>query len=75
MSRQQSYSWNWYMDASEAGLIARKANVKQLVLSHLPHDGDFNLMKAQAECSFQNPVITGLEETEFLYNSKMNEVE
>lgn len=45
-----------HMDARGAGTLARKAKVKELVLTHLPHDGDFNLMKAEAEESFGRAV-------------------
>lgn len=54
-----------HMDASEAGLIANKANVQQLVLTHLPHDGNFEVMKEQAERTFKKPVITALDNNEF----------
>ncbi|WP_249870406.1 MBL fold metallo-hydrolase [Oceanobacillus saliphilus] len=37
-----------HMDAIEAATIAKKANVKKLVLTHLPSDGDFALMRRQA---------------------------
>lgn len=45
-----------HMDARQAGTLARKSRAKNLVLTHLPHDGDFNLMKAEAEESFGNEV-------------------
>src|SRR5699024_3822768 len=45
-----------HMDAAEAGRIAKEASVNELLLTHLPHDGDFNLMKQQAEDSFGKPV-------------------
>lgn len=45
-----------HMDAYEAGEIAKLANVKRLVLTHLPHDGDFALMKKQAKEIFARKV-------------------
>ncbi|MEI3607798.1 MBL fold metallo-hydrolase [Pseudogracilibacillus sp. SE30717A] len=53
-----------HMDATEAGQIAKKANVKQLILTHLPHDGDFQLMKEQAEEAFGNRVFLPMETEE-----------
>jgi ribonuclease BN (tRNA processing enzyme) len=37
-----------HMDAGQAATIAKKANVKQLVLTHLPHDGNFEQMRREA---------------------------
>lgn len=45
-----------HMNAIEAGILAKKANVKNLVLTHLPHDGDFELMKQQASNEFEKEV-------------------
>lgn len=44
-----------HMDAVQAGTIAKKANVKKLVLTHLPHDGDFEFMKKTASEVFGRP--------------------
>ncbi|SFE93434.1 Ribonuclease BN, tRNA processing enzyme [Paenibacillus algorifonticola] len=45
-----------HMNAAEAGSIAEKANVKQLVLVHLPGDGDFEFMRRAASEAFGGPV-------------------
>ena len=45
-----------HMDSLHAGMIAKKANVKKLVLTHLPHDGNFELMKKVASEAYGNPV-------------------
>ncbi|MNW18734.1 hypothetical protein D3C71_2184110 [compost metagenome] len=44
------------MNASQAGMIAEKANVKKLVLVHLPGDGDFEFMRQSASEAFGGPV-------------------
>ncbi|AJS57278.1 MBL fold metallo-hydrolase [Paenibacillus sp. IHBB 10380] len=45
-----------HMNASQAGIIACKANVKKLVLVHLPGDGDFEFMRKAASVAFGGPV-------------------
>ena len=45
-----------HMNASQAGSIASKANVKRLVLVHLPGDGDFELMHKSASDVFGGTV-------------------
>ncbi|TBL81672.1 MBL fold metallo-hydrolase [Paenibacillus thalictri] len=45
-----------HMNAGQAGTIAKKANVKKLVLTHLPHDGNFEFMKQTASEAFGRPV-------------------
>lgn len=45
-----------HMNASQAGMIAGKANVKKLVLVHLPGDGDFEFMRQSASEAFGGPV-------------------
>lgn len=45
-----------HMNASQAGTLASKANVKKLVLVHLPGDGDFEFMKRSASLAFGGPV-------------------
>lgn len=37
-----------HMTATEAGRIAKEANVKKLVLTHLPQKGDLQVLKSQA---------------------------
>ncbi|RDW19690.1 MBL fold metallo-hydrolase [Oceanobacillus chungangensis] len=50
-----------HMDAKEAALIAKKANVGKLVLTHLPSDGDFDLMKREAREVFGKEVYLAME--------------
>lgn len=50
-----------HMDAREAALLAKKANVGKLVLTHLPSDGDFQLMKKQASDVFGKEVFLAME--------------
>ncbi|QAY68544.1 MBL fold metallo-hydrolase [Paenibacillus protaetiae] len=45
-----------HMSAQQAGMIAGKANVKRLVLVHLPGDGDFERMQQSASQAFGGPV-------------------
>lgn len=52
-----------HMDAKEAAKIAKAANVKQLVLTHLPHDGDFSLMKQEASSIFGKEVSMAYEKS------------
>ncbi|MEK8132149.1 MBL fold metallo-hydrolase [Paenibacillus filicis] len=46
-----------HMDATQAATIAEKANVKKLVLVHLPSDGNFELMKQTASSVFGGQVF------------------
>ncbi|MCR2821041.1 MBL fold metallo-hydrolase [Lederbergia panacisoli] len=46
-----------HMTSEEAGKLAKKANVKKLVLTHLPHFGDLNQLKAEAAEYFKQEVI------------------
>ncbi|KRM94103.1 beta-lactamase domain-containing protein [Lentilactobacillus senioris DSM 24302 = JCM 17472] len=39
----------WHLTASEAGKIAAQAHVNQLLLTHLPAEGDLNLLRNQAQ--------------------------
>lgn len=39
----------WHLTANEAGKIAKNANVKKLLLTHLPAGGDLELLKQQAQ--------------------------
>ncbi|MCY9807588.1 MBL fold metallo-hydrolase [Lentilactobacillus senioris] len=41
----------WHLTADEAGNVAANANVKKLLLTHLPAEGDLNLLKKQAQNS------------------------
>ncbi|AOZ93711.1 MBL fold metallo-hydrolase [Paenibacillus crassostreae] len=45
-----------HMNASQAGSIASKANVKKLILVHLPGDGDLEFMQRSASIAFGGPV-------------------
>jgi ribonuclease BN (tRNA processing enzyme) len=55
-----------HMDAKEAGLIAKRANVKKLVLTHLPHDGDFAKMKELAASVFNKEIHLANEMSEYM---------
>lgn len=39
----------WHLTSKQAGTIAQRANVKQLMLTHLPAAGDLQLLKQQAQ--------------------------
>ncbi|MHA8110034.1 MBL fold metallo-hydrolase [Lactobacillaceae bacterium Melli_B4] len=39
----------WHMTSTESGLLAAKANVKQLLMSHLPQTGDQNQLIVEAK--------------------------
>lgn len=45
-----------HLTAGEAGKIASKANVDKLMLTHLPHYGDHNLLVSQAKEEFNKEV-------------------
>ena len=45
-----------HLTAGEAGAIAAAADVKHLVLNHLPHFGNHNMLLAQARKKFNGPV-------------------
>ena len=45
-----------HMNALQAGMIAGQANVKQLVLVHLPGDGNLEFMRDEASRTFHGPV-------------------
>ena len=45
-----------HLTSGEAGAVAAAAGVKQLVLNHLPHFGDHNLLLEQARKKFNGPV-------------------
>ncbi|MCJ8005947.1 MBL fold metallo-hydrolase [Lederbergia wuyishanensis] len=46
-----------HMTSEEAGRLAKKANVDTLVLTHLPHFGDLNQLKAEAAEQFEQEII------------------
>ncbi|OCT13466.1 hypothetical protein A8709_17830 [Paenibacillus pectinilyticus] len=46
-----------HMTSIEAGRLAAKAEVKSLMLSHLPHFGDIQLLKQEAETMFSGKVM------------------
>lgn len=54
-----------HMDAKEAAIIAKNANVGKLVLTHLPSDGDFDFMKREATEIFGNEVYLAMEVERF----------
>ncbi len=45
-----------HLTSGEAGVVAAEAGVQQLVLNHLPHFGDHNLLVKQAGKKFNGPV-------------------
>ncbi|MGY3766147.1 MBL fold metallo-hydrolase [Vagococcus vulneris] len=47
-----------HLTSKETGLIAKEANVKQLVLSHLQQDIDLELLKHQTEDYLNNPGVS-----------------
>ncbi len=42
--------------SEEAGILAKESNVRQLVLTHLPHFGDLDQLVTEAEETFDGPV-------------------
>ncbi|WP_335870118.1 MBL fold metallo-hydrolase [Bacillus sp. 2205SS5-2] len=45
-----------HMTSEEAGMLAKKANVKQLILTHLPHFGDHHQLQYEAKEQFNGPI-------------------
>jgi ribonuclease BN (tRNA processing enzyme) len=54
-----------HMTAREAGLIAQKANVKLLILTHLPHYGDHQQLKKEAGEVFTREIALAKSRLEF----------
>jgi ribonuclease BN (tRNA processing enzyme) len=46
-----------HMNSIEAGQIAQKANVKELMLTHLPHYGELEQLVSQAQETFEGKVL------------------
>lgn len=46
-----------HMTSKEVGLIAERANVKQLILTHLPHFGDHQQLVKEAKEQFKGKVV------------------
>ncbi len=55
-----------HMNADEAGKIAKKGNVKKLLLSHISHDCDILKLQKDASDSFGGPVYLPHNKTEFI---------
>jgi len=55
-----------HMDAEQAATIAKNAGVKTLVLTHLPHDGNFGLMKETASSIFEGTVYMAFENESYI---------
>lgn len=55
-----------HMNGLEAGKLAKLAEVKQLILTHLPSDGNFNLIKANAESEYDGEVLLANEVDEVI---------
>lgn len=45
-----------HMTSEEGAIIAQKANVRELILSHLPHYGDVSELVGEAEQHFNGPI-------------------
>ncbi len=45
-----------HLTAQEAGILAKRANVGRLVLTHLPHWGDHSDLKREAAAEYDGPV-------------------
>lgn len=54
-----------HMTSREAGRIAQKANVKLLMLTHLPHFGDLSKLKEEAGEIFKREITIARSEMEF----------
>ncbi|KRF04864.1 hypothetical protein ASG89_21445 [Paenibacillus sp. Soil766] len=46
-----------HMNSSEAGKLASKAGVKKLLVTHLPHFGDIQLLREEAALMFSGEVV------------------
>ena len=53
----QSGSNAGHMTSLDSGKLAKKANVKQLILTHLPHYGELEQLKEEAASIFNGPII------------------
>ena len=45
-----------HMDGYQAGSLAQKAQAKNLILTHLPNDGDLNRIKTEASQAYSGPI-------------------
>lgn len=59
-----------HMNSSEVGYIAQEAQVKQLLLTHLPHFGNHKDLVAQVKEKYKGKV--NLASTQFVWNSESN---
>lgn len=50
-----------HLTANEVGKIATKSNVKKVVLTHMPHHGDINLLKEECMREFKGDIFTAKE--------------
>lgn len=57
----QSGSKAGHMTSEEAGYLAREANVKELLLSHLPHYGNHEQLRAEAQTEYSGHVALAYE--------------
>ncbi|SES21837.1 Ribonuclease BN, tRNA processing enzyme [Gracilibacillus ureilyticus] len=46
-----------HLSGRQAGMLAKRANVKKLILTHLPHFGDLHNLLAEAKTSFSGEVV------------------
>ncbi|MBM7647593.1 ribonuclease BN (tRNA processing enzyme) [Bacillus ectoiniformans] len=54
-----------HMTSTEAGKLACQTNTNTLILTHLPHFGDLNRLKEEAEKEFNGTVILAKQNLEF----------
>lgn len=50
-----------HMNSYDNGKLARNANVKQLILTHLPHYGELEQLVAEASTEYKGPIILAKE--------------
>ncbi|MCL0329874.1 MBL fold metallo-hydrolase [Apilactobacillus xinyiensis] len=50
----------WHMTSTESGKLAKNANVKKLLLSHLPQNGDLNQLLEEARIASSNQIDISL---------------
>jgi ribonuclease BN (tRNA processing enzyme) len=61
----QNGSGAGHMTSIDAGTLAKQANVKELVLTHLPHYGDIKKLVEEAKTMFDGPITLASEGLKF----------
>jgi ribonuclease BN (tRNA processing enzyme) len=56
-----------HMNSTEVGQLAERANPKKLVLSHLPHKGDHELLKKEAAQYYTGEIVLARSGLQFSY--------